>query len=203
MSVPQPWHTAMRPGAAGSTLLLLLALVAAPAGAAPETYRLDPTHTTPMFEVLHMGLSLQRGFFTNATGTVTVDRVARTGSVDVVIGSGSVMTGSRILNDVLKGPDFLDAEHYPVMTYRARELEFDGDKPIRAKGELTLLGVTRPVPLAVGSFTCTTHPLLRRQICGAEVTADLRRSDFGMTYGLPAAVADEVRIVIPIEALRE
>lgn len=202
MNPAQSRRAIVRAGMAG-IVLLPLALVAAPASAAPETYRLDPTHTTPMFEVLHMGLSLQRGFFTNATGTVTVDRAARTGKVDVVIGSGSVVTGSRILNDVLKGPDFLDAERYPVMTYRASAMEFEGEWPVRARGELTLLGVTRPVPLAIGGFTCTTHPLYRRQICGAEARAELRRSEFGMTYGLPGAVADEVRIVIPIEALRE
>jgi polyisoprenoid-binding protein YceI len=90
-----------------------------------------------------------------------------------------------------------------VLTYRAREIEFEGERPVRAKGELTLLGVTKAVPLAIGGFTCATHPLYRRPLCGAEATAQIRRSDFGMTYGLPAAVADDVRIVIPIEALRD
>jgi polyisoprenoid-binding protein YceI len=200
------WRT--RPAAVRTALACLVLPVAAgvaptPVRAAPETYRLDPTHTTPMFEVLHLGLSLQRGFFTNASGTITLDRAAGSGSVDVVIGAGSVTTGSRVLNDVLKGPDFFDAERHPVVTYRARAVEFDGGKPVRAMGELTLLGVTKPVPLAIGGFRCTSHPLYRRPICGAEATAQIRRSDFGMTYGLPAAVADDVRIVIPIEALRD
>jgi polyisoprenoid-binding protein YceI len=180
-----------------------LALGVSPGHAAQETYRLDSTHTTPMFEVLHLGVSLQRGLFTNASGTVTVDPAARTGTIDVVVGTGSVLTGSRVLTDVLKGPNFLDAEQFPLMTYRARDIEFDGDKPVRAHGELTLLGVTRSVSLAIGAFTCRSHPLYRRPLCGAEVTATIRRSDFGMTYGLPAAAADDVRIVIPVEALRE
>ena len=122
-------------------LAVSLALRAPPAQAAPETYRLDSTHTTPMFEVLHLGVSLQRGFFTNASGTVTVDVPARTGSIDVVVGTGSVMTASRLLNDVLKGPDFLNAEQIPGDDPIApRDVEFDGDKPVRANGELTSAG---------------------------------------------------------------
>jgi polyisoprenoid-binding protein YceI len=89
------WATAIR--TLFALLVLPTAFVSGFAHAAPEIYRLDGSHTTPMFEVLHLGLSLPRGFFTNASGTVAVDPAGRTGSVDVVIGSGSVVTGSRVL----------------------------------------------------------------------------------------------------------
>lgn len=173
------------------------------AAAAPETYVIDGTHTTPMFEVRHLGLSLQRGFFTNTIGNVTLDRAAKTGSIEVEIGTGSVVTASRVLNDVLKRDDWFNADLFPRMRYVARELVFDGDVPVAAKGELTLIGVTRPVTLAITGFRCGTHPFTRRPMCGAEATATIRRSDFGMTRDLPNLVGDEVRIVIPVEATRE
>jgi polyisoprenoid-binding protein YceI len=183
--------------------LALLAALACATAAAQETYVIDGTHTTPMFEITHMGMSTQRGFFTDTTGTIKLDRAAKTGTIDVVIGTGSVMTASRILNDVLKRSDYFNSERYPAMRYVARELAYEGDVPVAAKGELTLLGVTRPVPLTIRGFKCGTHPLLRRPMCAAEVAATIRRSEFGMTGGLPNAAGDEVHIVIPVEASLE
>lgn len=184
---------------------LFAALLAActPAHAA-DVYVIDPMHTTPLFEVAHLsGMSRQFGFFTNTMGRITLDRAARTGSIEVEIGTGSVVTAVRVLTDVLKRGDYLDADQHPVMRYVAHDLVFDGDVPVRANGELTLLGVTRPVPLAITEFHCGTHPYTRRAMCGARATATLRRSEFGMTAGLPAAAGDEVRIVIPVEAMKE
>ncbi len=184
-------------------LLAAVLLAAAPA-VAQETYVVDPTHTTPMFEIAHLsGMSRQRGFFTNANGRITLDRAARTGTIDVEIGTGSLVTGSRVLTDVLKREDFFDSERFPVMRFASRDVAFEGDVPVAARGELTLLGVTRPVTLTITGFTCGTQPLTRRPLCGAEATAAIRRSDFGMKYGIPNVAGDDVRIVIPVEAFRE
>jgi len=183
---------------------LLCALAVASGGAlAQETYVIDGSHTVPMFEIRHMGMSLQRGFFTNTLGRVTLDRGAKTGSIQVDIGTGSLLTASRVMSDVLKGVGYFNADQFPTMRYVARDVVFDGDAPVRANGELTLLGVTRPVPLAIADFHCGEQFLTHRPMCAAEATATIRRSDFGMTGGLPAAVADDVRIVIPVEALRQ
>jgi polyisoprenoid-binding protein YceI len=175
----------------------------APPLAAQETYVVDSTHTTPMFEVTHLGMSQQRGFFTNTLGKVTLDRNARRGSIDIVIGTGSVITASRVLTDVLKREDYFNAEKFPVMSFSSRDLVFEGDLPVAANGELTLLGVTRPVVLKITGFKCGTHPYTRRAMCGAEATTTIRRSEFGMTSGIPTAAGDEVKIVIPVEAMRE
>jgi polyisoprenoid-binding protein YceI len=183
--------------------LLACALLAASAAAAAETYVIDGTHTTPMFEIRHMNMSKQRGFFTESMGTIQLDRAAKTGSIDVVISTGSVVTSSRILTDVLKRRDWFNAEQFPAMRYTASELAFDGDVPVAANGQLTLLGVTRPVTLAIADFRCGTHLVYRRAMCSAEATATIRRSDFGMTAGLPNVAGDEVRIVIPVEATVE
>lgn len=180
-----------------------LALLAGAAAAQEATYTIDGTHTTPMYEIRHMGMSIQRGWFTDVQGTVTLDRDARKGTISVVIATASATTSSRVLNDVLKRADYFNVEQYPAMRYTATDLTFDGDVPVSAQGELTLLGVTRPVTLAITDFHCGRHLLLRRAMCAAEARATIRRSEFGMTGGLPSVAGDEVRIVIPVEALRD
>ena len=171
---------------------------------AQDTYVIDGTHTTPMFEVGHLGgMSKQRGFFNDILGKITLDRAARTGSIDVTIGVGSLITASRLMTEVLKRDDYFNANQFPAMRYVANELVFEGDVPVAANGQLTLLGVTKPVTLRISDFRCGTHPYTRRAMCGAEATATIRRSEFGMTAGLPTAAGDEVRIVIPVEASRE
>jgi polyisoprenoid-binding protein YceI len=183
--------------------VLVLLLVAASASVCAETYVIDGTHTTPMFEVRHMNMSRQRGFFTETMGTITLDRTARTGSIDVVVSTGSVVTSSRILTDVLKRRDWFNVEQFPAMRYVSTELTFEGDVPVAASGQLTLLGVARPVKLGISDFRCGTHLVYRRAMCSAEVTATIRRSEFGMTSGLPNVAGDEVGIVIPVEATIE
>ncbi|MCC6194671.1 MAG: polyisoprenoid-binding protein [Burkholderiales bacterium] len=184
---------------AGAAVLLL----ACASASAQDVYSLDGTHTTPMYEVRHMGMSLQRGWFTDVQGRVTLDRAARKGTIDVVIGTASVTTSSRILNDVLKRDDYFNVERYPAMRFTSTDLVFDGDVPVAANGQLTLLGVTKPVALSISDFHCGTHLLLRRAMCAAEVRATIRRSEFGMTGGLPNVAGDEVRVVIPVEAVSE
>jgi polyisoprenoid-binding protein YceI len=166
---------------------------------------IDGTHTVPMFEVRHQGMSLQRGYFTNTMGKITLDRTAKTGTIDVEIGTGSVIAAivSRVVNDVLKGVGNFNADQFPTMRYAARQIAFDGEVPVRADGDLTLLGVTKPVALAISDFRCGEQYVTRRPMCAAQATATIRRSDFGMTGGLPNVVGDEVRIVIPVEALRQ
>lgn len=182
-------------------VVAVLLLAARTASSAPVSYTIDGAHTTPMFEVRHMNMSLQRGFFTEAMGTVELDRDAKTGRLDVTVSTGSVVTSTRVLTDVLKRSDWLDAEQFPAMRYVATELVFDGDVPVAANGTLTLRGVSKPVRIAISDFRCGTHLLFRRPMCSAEATATIRRSDFGLSAGLPSVAADEVRIVIPVEAM--
>jgi len=183
--------------------LAALLLAVSAAASAGETYVIDGTHTTPMFEVRHMNMSKQRGFFTETIGTIKLDRAAKTGSIDVVVSTGSVVTSSRILTDVLKRRDWFNSEQFPAMRYTSSDVTFDGDVPVAANGQLTLLGVTRPVTLAIADFRCGTHLVYRRAMCSAEVTATIRRSDYGMTSGLPNVAGDEVGLVIPVEATIE
>ena len=87
---------------------LALATVAAPSFAAPETYKLDAGHTFPRFSYSHFGLSTQLSRFNRTTGTVTLDRAAKTGAVDITIDTKSVDTGFPLFNEHIQAEDFLD-----------------------------------------------------------------------------------------------
>lgn len=166
-----------------------------------EDYTVDPRHTFPGFEVNHMGLSTQRGRFNVTSGKITLDSAAKTGAVLIEIDAGSVNTGLNELEKHLKGEDFFNVEKHPKITFRSGRVEFEGEKPKAVHGELTLLGVTKPVTLSISSFNCRIHPMNKKYVCGADASATIKRSEFGMVYAIPA-VSDEVKLFIQIEAFR-
>jgi len=182
---------------------IALVIGAKSAAAAEESYTLDPVHSQPMFEVRHMGYSLQRGSFTKMSGKVTLDREAKKGSVDVTIDATSIRTIDPRLDTHVKSEDFFDVAKYPTITFKSSNLVFDGDRVVAVDGELTLHGVTKPVTLKVTDVVCGEHPINKRPMCGAEATAMVKRSDWGMSYGIPKMVGDDVRIIIPIEARKD
>ncbi|MDQ2963469.1 MAG: YceI family protein [Pseudomonadota bacterium] len=187
---------------AAATLTLALAINAGRA-AAEDTYAIDPVHSQPTFEVRHMGFSSQRGSFGKATGKVTLDRAAKKGSVDVTIDTTSIKTIDPRLDTHVKSEDFFNVAKYPTITFKSTNLTFDGDRVVGLDGELTLLGVTKPVTLKVTNDVCGEHPFNKKAMCGAEATTTINRSEWGMKYGIPKAVSDEVKITIPIEAYKE
>jgi polyisoprenoid-binding protein YceI len=184
------------------TLLWVAAAFATPALAAPENYTIDPKHTLPSFEINHLGFSTQRGRFNSTSGKITLDREAKRGTVLVTIDTASVDTGVAKLEEHLRAEDFFNVAQYPTMTFKSNNMKFNGDVPVAAEGELTMLGVTKPVTLTLTSFKCGPNPVAKKDACGADATATVKRSDFGMKYGLPA-VGDEVKLMINVEAFKD
>jgi polyisoprenoid-binding protein YceI len=183
------------------TAFLIAALLATPAHAA-ENFTLDPTHTWPMFEVTHLGFTTQRGRFDRTSGKITLDTDARQGSIELSIDTASINMGLPAWDKAMKSSDFFDVSAYPAMRFVSDKLVFDGEKPVSASGKLTLLGVTRPVTLAIHDFKCGTHPMLLKRMCGANISATIKRSDFGMIKFL-SMVSDEVHIISPVEAFKD
>ncbi len=173
-----------------------------PAAAAVETYTIDPRHTFPSFEVMHLGMSLQRGRFNKTTGKITVDTAAKTGSVDVTIDATSVDTGLDKLEEHVRAEDFLNASAFPTIAFKGSKLSFEGDKLKSVEGELTMRGVSRPVTLTATHFNCGTHPMNKKAMCGGEFVATIKRSEWGIKYAIPA-LADEMRLRINVEAFRD
>lgn len=172
--------------------------------AAPVVYRIDPEHTFPSFEADHMaGLSVWRGKFNRTTGTVTFDKANRSGTLDIAIDIDSIDFGHDQLNDHAKGAEFFDVAKYPQATYTGRLEGFRKGKPTRAVGQLTLRGVTRSVALKIGSFKCMPHPMLKREVCGADAHATLQRDQFGISAGKDWGFDMTVVLRIQVEAVAE
>jgi len=169
--------------------------------AAPETYVIDPTHTYPRFEYSHFGYSKQSSRFDKTSGSITLDRVAKTGTVDVVIDATSVSSGLALFNQHLQGEDFFDVARFPSITFKSDTLTFSGDNLTSVKGNLTIKGITKPVTLTVTSFHCMPHPMRKKDACGANATTQIKRSDFNMSKYVPN-VSDEVTLSLPIEAVK-
>lgn len=170
--------------------------------AAPETYVIDNAHTFPRFEYNHLGYSTQVNRFDKTKGKIVLDRVAKTGSVNVEIDAKSINTGLPIFNAHLQAEDYFDTAKYPVITFKSDTVKFEGDKVVSVDGDLTIKGVTKPVTLNVTSFNCKPHPMNKKDACGANATTKIKRSDFNAGKGAPA-VSDEVILTIPIEAIKE
>lgn len=168
---------------------------------AADSYTIDPTHTYPHFSINHMGFSTMQGRFDNSSGTVTLDRAAKTGSVEIAIETASINTGHAKRDDHLKSPDFFNAAEFPKITYKSTAFKFKGDTPASVDGNLTISGVTKPVTLTIDAFNCGTNPYSKKDTCGAAASAQIKRSDFGIKYGLPG-VGDDVKLVFEIEAIK-
>lgn len=182
--------------------ITLASAFSASAFAAPETYGIDSSHSFPRFEYSHFGYSTQLSRFDKTTGTVVFDQAAKTGSVDVVIDMKSVSTGSALFNEHIQGEDFLDTGKYPTATFKSTKVHFNGDKPSRVEGKLTIKGVTKPVTLAVTSFQAMEHPIVKKPAIGANATTTVKRSDFNAGKFAPY-VGDEVTLTIALEAVKQ
>ena len=169
--------------------------------AAPETYAVDGSHTFPRFEYSHFGYSTQISRFDKTSGTITLDRAAKTGSVDITVDTTSVDTGFPLFNQHIQGEDFFDTAKYPTITYKSTKVNFDGDKPATIEGNLTVKGITKPVTLTVTSFHCMDHPMLKKPACGANATATIKRTEFNAGKYAPY-VGDEVKLTIAVEAYK-
>jgi polyisoprenoid-binding protein YceI len=178
---------------------LAASVLAGTAAGAPETYDIDPKHTFPSFELSHLGFSTQRGRFNSTTGKVVLDRAAKKISVDVVIDATSISTGVEKLEQHLRTEDFFDVAKYPTISFKSTGAKFNDDKLVSVDGDLTMHGVTRPVTLTVTVFHCGHNFIVKKEACGADASTMLKRSDYGIKYGLPA-VGDEVKLLIQVEA---
>jgi len=185
------------------TIFAAASAAGAPAAIADEaTYRIDPEHTFTSFEYMHWGLSLQRSRFNKQSGTVTLDLEAKSGSIDLLIDTASIATGSDEFDKMLASSSFFDAKNFPAIRFRSGSMEFDGDQLVRVTGDLTIKDVTKPVTLEITHFACRFMVLYLKQACGANGSAKILRSDFGLGRYAPF-VADETTLYFSVEAIRE
>ncbi|MBL8265555.1 YceI family protein [Steroidobacter sp.] len=181
--------------------------VAVPAGA----YTIDPAHTSILFRVDHLGFSNYTARFKKATAQLQFDpNNLATSTVTVTVDVKSLETdypdpAQLDFNAELLGEGWLNAVKYPEITFRSVSVEPTGARTMRINGELTLRGVTKPMVLEArfnGGYA--GHPMDKNARIGFSATGVLKRSEFGITYGIPApgtkmGVSDEVNVIIETE----
>lgn len=168
---------------------------------AVDNYTIDPNHTFPVFEVNHLGYTIQHGRFNKSSGVIALDMAGKSGSVDLTIETTSLDMGFPLWDEHMSADGFFNTAKFPTMTFKSNKLIFKDDKVVSAEGQFTLLGVTKPLTVSVNGFKCGENPMNKKPMCGANISGIIKRSDFGMTKYVPA-ISDEVHIHVPVEAYK-
>ncbi|MDF1562758.1 MAG: YceI family protein [Deltaproteobacteria bacterium] len=189
-------------------ILLSLLLLAAPAQAELETWKIDTAHTSANFKVKHLLIATVRGQFTGITGTVKLDpEDLGKLEVDVTIDATTVDTGNEQRDRHLKTADFFDIKKHPTITFVSKKVEKKGDE-LKVSGDLTLNGVTRPVVLEVEDISEPVLNPAKWYSRAATASTVINRQDYGVSWNKTmdtggAVVGDEVKIEIDIELNRK
>ena len=181
-----------------ATVLAAGAANAAPAG----TYKIDPVHSVAYFEVGHAGgISRFMGRFNDMSGDLVVDTPEKS-KIRVDIKVDSVDTKSEGLDKHLKSPDFFNAVQFPVLSFASTAITLNGSGEGTVAGNLTLHGVTKPVTFKLKEIGSGNGPRGDARV-GYTASATIKRSDFGIAYGIPKAATDEVDLRINLEAIKQ
>ncbi len=176
----------------------------APAG----DYTLDKHHASLTFRVDHLGFSIYTARFTSLDATLKFDPKNPAASVfEGTVDPNSLEVPSPpagFLTD-LRGPQWLDTGKYPTITFRSTKIELTGPNTANVTGDFTLHGVTKPLTLAAtfnGGYA--GHPYDPNGRIGFSAEGTLKRSDFGIAYGIPApgtkmGVGDEIQVALESE----
>ena len=168
-----------------------------------STYTLDPTHTFVSFEIGHFGTSTNRGRFDKKEGSVQMNRVAKTGKLEVTVDATSINTGTPAFDKHLQGPDLFDTAKNSTIKFVSDKFIFDGDKVAEIVGNLTLMGKTQTVTLKANQFNCYQSPMLKREVCGGDFETTIDRTAFGMNYGVDWGFPKNVRLIVQAEGVKQ
>jgi polyisoprenoid-binding protein YceI len=166
------------------------------------TYTIEPTHTFVTWEAKHFGTSTSRGRFDKKSGSITVDKTAKTGKAEITIDMKSMNTGVVPFDKHLTGEDFFAAEKFPEAKFVGTNFKFDGDKVSEVGGTLTMKGKTNPVTLKASNYGCYQSPQVKREVCGGDFETTITRSQYGVSYGLPG-IPDDIKLTIQVEAIKQ
>jgi polyisoprenoid-binding protein YceI len=184
-------------------VLVFVLFFSAQASATPEKYIYDPLHTQIRFSVDHLGFSHPQGKFDKFSGGFIFDQEKpELSSADITIDTGSINMGSAAWDTHMKSADFFDAAQFPAMNFKTTKVEKIGDTSGKITGDMTIHGITKPVTLDVTFNKAGIFPMNKNYVAGFSLTEMLKRSDFGIAYGLPG-VGDEVALNIQVEGIRQ
>ena len=185
-----------------------LALAAAAAPAAAQTWKIDSAHSSATFTVRHMMVSNVHGRFGKVEGTVVYDGTNISGvKAEATIDATTITTDNEKRDAHLKSPDFFDAAGFPTITFKSKRAEAVGKGKFKLIGDLTMRGKTKEVVLDVDG---PTDPIVAQnaQRIGATATTTVNRQDYGVSWsraldGGGVVVSDEVKITIELELIKQ
>jgi polyisoprenoid-binding protein YceI len=185
-----------------ATIIASLA-IAAPAFSA-DTWTVDAVHSAALFKVQHMGAGFSYGRFNKIAGTVTTDADATKNAVSITIAADSVDTANTQRDDHLKGDAFFNVKQFPEITFVSTAWTAAGADTWTVTGNFTLRGVTKPVTATVRKTGQGKAPpqMGGKDLIGYETSFAIKQTDFGMKYGIPAALSDDVTIILSVEATK-
>lgn len=183
-----------------SAVFSLVVLPALAAQAEPQTYTVDPSHTSIVWSVNHFGFSSPSGKFGNVSGELILDeQKPENSSVKITVDTASVISGVPKLDDHMKSKDFFDVAKFANATFVSTKVVLSGTDTAKVDGNLTLHGVTKPLTLDVKLNKIGDSPVTKKKTAGFTASTVIKRSEFNMTYGLPG-LADDVTLNIQSEA---
>ncbi len=183
--------------------LLAIALAVLPLGAVQANgYTVDPAHTYANFKISHLGFSTMYGRMDVTGGTMQFDPAGKKASVEITIDANSIDTGHGKRDDHLRSPDFLNAAEFPTITFKSTGVTWNGSTPATVTGDLTILGVSKPVTLKVDAMNCGNHPFTKKPMCGFDASATIKRTDWGVKYGVPA-IGEQMGLMLEFEATQD
>ena len=163
-----------------------------PVGPAPAgQYELDKAHASLLLRVSHMGFSTYTTRFSRFEAKLKFDpaNIPASEVVTTIDASSFEMDAApQMCIDIMKGPQMLDTAKFPQIIFKSQRIRMTGPKAMEISGTLTLHGVTRPIVLAAtfnGGFSGIPNMDPHARI-GFSAHGSLKRSDFGITFGIPA-----------------
>lgn len=179
-----------------------LALLGLTQPAVAQTFQIDPIHSFVIFRVKHMNAGYAYGRFNQFSGSFVIDQknIARS-TVQFEIDAGSIDTGNPKRDDHLRSPDFFNARQFPKINFRSTSVRKINDTTAEIKGNMTLRGVTKPIT-ARAVYTGQAKNQQGKTVVGFEITFTIKRSHFGMTFGLNG-LADEVLVTVSVEGVQQ
>jgi polyisoprenoid-binding protein YceI len=182
-------------------LIPILALTLATSAGAAETYSIDPVHSAVLFKLKHAGTANFWGRFNDFSGTIVLDEANHANSsVQMVVQSESIDTFNDKRNEHLRSPDFFNAQAYPDMKFESTAVKALDADTLQVAGNFTMLGTTRPITVTVEKTGASTNKD-GKKLVGYEAKFSIKRSDFGMAYGIDTgSLGDDVEVTVSVEA---
>ena len=186
---------------------ILLILLPLTVWASEDEYIIDKSHFSIGFLVEHVGYAKTVGMFRDIDGSYIHDvKNKKINDINIVINTDSVFTNDEKRDEHLKSPDFLHVDKYPEMVFKATDIKINNDKTI-INGNLTLLGITRPLVLTGKINKIGKYPfggIIKPYVMGISAKGTIKRSDHAMMYAIKDnLVGDEIELIIEFEARRQ